>query len=87
VQGLQRGADTSELLFLSAGGFGLGIQAHEKIHSYSPDGRQTSSRSNAVATLGKGFVSTLLKILVHRSCVVTPPVQYRAYNQRYRNDS
>jgi hypothetical protein len=82
---------TSDVSFsLSAGGFGLGIQAQEKIHSYSPDGKTTSTKliaeANAVATLGYGLRIHIIEDSLSIDLGVAARFNYRAYNQAVTAD-
>lgn len=82
---------TSDVAFsLSAGGFGLGIQAQEKIHSYSPDGKTTSTKliaeANAVATLGYGLRIHIIEDSLSIDLGVAARFNYRAYNQAVTAD-
>lgn len=82
---------TSDVAFsLSAGGFGLGIQAQEKLHSYSPDGKTTSTKliaeANAVATLGYGLRIHIIEDSLSIDLGVAARFNYRAYNQAVTAD-
>ena len=76
---------------LTAGGFGLGIQAQEKVHSYSPDGKTTSTQLlaevNAAATLGFGFRINIVEDKFSIDLGVAARFNYRAYNSAVSADN
>ncbi len=76
---------------LTAGGFGLGIQVQEKVHSYSPDGKTTSTQLlaevNAAATLGFGFRINIVEDKFSIDLGVAARFNYRAYNSAVSADN
>lgn len=75
---------TDLALSLTAGGFGLGVQAQEKIHSYSKEGKTASTQLlaevNAAATVGFGFRINIVKDKFSIDLGVAARFNYRAYN-------
>ncbi len=82
---------TDLAMSLTAGGFGLGIQAQEKVHSYSPDGKTTSTQLlaevNAAATLGFGFRINIVRDKFSIDLGVAARFDYRAYNSAISADN
>jgi hypothetical protein len=76
---------------IAFGGFGLGVQAQEKIHSYNKDGMTTSSKliaeMNAAATLGYGFRINIIEDSLSIDLGVAARFNYKAYSSAITVDT
>lgn len=84
LQGYNETLTTDLAVSFTAGGFGLGVQAQEKLHSYNPDNKTTSTQLiaevNAAATLGFGFRINIVKNKFSIDLGVAARFNYRAYS-------
>lgn len=70
----------------TGGGFGLGLQVQEQLHTYSTDGQMTSDKLiaevNAAATVGLGFRLDFIPDILSVDLGASARFTYKAYSDR-----